>query len=82
MDWGRAKDILIVAFLALNLFLGFRLWTEMSRYPAATSQLLPEEIAATLITWRRPGLNSCRPHSRRPLPCPSCRCRFPLNPRR
>lgn len=28
MDWGRAKTILIVSFLCLNLFLGYQLWEE------------------------------------------------------
>ncbi|RUS48819.1 two-component system regulatory protein YycI [Cohnella sp. AR92] len=28
MDWGRAKSVLIIAFLLLNLVLGYQLWTE------------------------------------------------------
>jgi regulatory protein YycI of two-component signal transduction system YycFG len=28
MDWGRAKSVLILAFLMLNLLLGYQLWTE------------------------------------------------------
>jgi regulatory protein YycI of two-component signal transduction system YycFG len=28
MDWGRAKSVLIVAFLLLNVLLGYQLWTE------------------------------------------------------
>lgn len=28
MDWGRAKNVLILAFLMLNLLLGYQLWTE------------------------------------------------------
>ncbi|UJF33343.1 hypothetical protein [Paenibacillus hexagrammi] len=27
MDWSRAKTILIVTFLTLNMILGFQLWT-------------------------------------------------------
>ncbi|MCR8634849.1 two-component system regulatory protein YycI [Paenibacillus radicis (ex Xue et al. 2023)] len=30
MDWGRAKTILILSFLLLNLVLGFQLWTTRS----------------------------------------------------
>lgn len=28
MDWGRAKSILILSFLALNLILGYQLWSD------------------------------------------------------
>ncbi|MDO3409687.1 two-component system regulatory protein YycI [Saccharibacillus sp. CPCC 101409] len=28
MDWGRAKNVLIYAFLLLNLVLGYQLWTD------------------------------------------------------
>lgn len=28
MDWGRAKSVLIMAFLLLNILLGYQLWTE------------------------------------------------------
>lgn len=28
MDWGRAKNVLILAFLLLNMLLGYQLWTE------------------------------------------------------
>lgn len=29
MDWGRAKSVLIVAFLMLNIVLGYQLWLEL-----------------------------------------------------
>ncbi|MBO2944513.1 two-component system regulatory protein YycI [Paenibacillus sp. F411] len=29
MDWGRAKNVLIYAFLLLNLVLGYQLWMDM-----------------------------------------------------
>ncbi|WP_235075275.1 hypothetical protein [Paenibacillus alvei] len=29
MDWGRAKNILIYAFLLLNIVLGYQLWQEV-----------------------------------------------------
>ena len=47
MDWSRAKNILILAFLTLNLFLGYRLSQEISRYPVAagSGQVSTEEIA-------------------------------------
>ncbi len=83
MDWGRAKDILIVAFLALNLFLGFRLWTEMSRYPAATSQLLPEEIAATLDNLAAAGIELAVPIPREAPPLPLLQVQVsPLKPQK
>lgn len=49
MDWGRAKNILLIAFLSLNLFLGYRLHQELSRYPAAagTGQVSAEDLAKT-----------------------------------
>ncbi|PKM84022.1 MAG: hypothetical protein CVU88_00240, partial [Firmicutes bacterium HGW-Firmicutes-13] len=28
MDWSKAKSILIITFLALNIFLGYRIWRE------------------------------------------------------
>jgi len=70
MDWSRAKDILIVAFLSLNLFLGFRLWTEMSRYPAASSQVLPEEITAALENLAAAGIELAVPIPRDVPPLP------------
>ncbi|AOZ92892.1 two-component system regulatory protein YycI [Paenibacillus crassostreae] len=30
MDWGRAKNVLIYAFLLLNLVLGYQLWNDVS----------------------------------------------------
>jgi len=36
MDWGRAKSVLILAFLLLNVLLGYQLWTEW-RAQVATS---------------------------------------------
>lgn len=41
MDWSRAKTILIVVFLLLNLLLGYQLWVD--RYGFATSQPELEE---------------------------------------
>ncbi|CAM3952458.1 two-component system regulatory protein YycI [Cohnella lubricantis] len=29
MDWSRAKSVLIIAFLVLNIVLGYQLWTEL-----------------------------------------------------
>lgn len=29
MDWGRAKSVLIIAFLLLNVILGYQLWLDM-----------------------------------------------------
>ncbi|WJH36201.1 hypothetical protein N6H14_10245 [Paenibacillus sp. CC-CFT747] len=30
MDWGRAKTVLIISFLMLNVLLGFQLWNSRS----------------------------------------------------
>lgn len=53
MDWGRAKSVLIVAFLMLNVLLGYQLWTEWrsqvgssvdwTSLPVATRQVMQEK---------------------------------------
>jgi regulatory protein YycI of two-component signal transduction system YycFG len=50
MDWGRAKSVLIVAFLLLNLLLGYQLWLEW-RSQVGTSvdwTSLPPETRQTM----------------------------------
>ncbi|AZN38842.1 two-component system regulatory protein YycI [Paenibacillus albus] len=45
MDWGRAKSVLIFAFLLLNLVLGYQLWSNIReglRTSANVSDLSPE----------------------------------------
>ena len=53
MDWGRAKSVLIVAFLMLNILLGYQLWLEWrsqggssvdwTALPVATRQVMQEK---------------------------------------
>ncbi|WP_308636958.1 two-component system regulatory protein YycI [Paenibacillus silvisoli] len=48
MDWGRAKSVLIFAFLLLNLVLGYQLWSNIReglRTSANVSDLSPEAQA-------------------------------------
>ncbi|MBM7567906.1 two-component system regulatory protein YycI [Paenibacillus sacheonensis] len=45
MDWGRAKSVLIIAFLLLNLVLGYQLWSNIREglnSSADVSDLRPE----------------------------------------
>ncbi len=44
MDWGKAKTILIVSFLCLNLFLGYQLWEEQ-RIQGIEGQISQLQIA-------------------------------------
>ncbi|PLT47978.1 hypothetical protein B8V81_0110 [Paenibacillus pasadenensis] len=49
MDWGRAKSVLILAFLLLNLLLGYQLWGDVRErvQPSSNSaELSPETLAA------------------------------------
>ncbi|MGN7457171.1 two-component system regulatory protein YycI [Paenibacillus pasadenensis] len=49
MDWGRAKSVLILAFLLLNLLLGYQLWGDVRErvQPRSNSaELSPETLAA------------------------------------
>ncbi|GGN95078.1 two-component system regulatory protein YycI [Saccharibacillus kuerlensis] len=36
MDWGRAKNVLIYAFLLLNLVLGYQLWSDVREQQGAS----------------------------------------------
>lgn len=47
MEWSRAKNILIMAFLCLNLILGYRLWHVIAAYPVGTAQIPLEEVINT-----------------------------------
>jgi len=46
MEWGRAKTILILAFLMLNLLLGYQLWQSKFKLPDESSEieLIAEEV--------------------------------------
>jgi len=37
MDWGRAKSVLIVSFLVLNVLLGYQLWLNVRDQVIRTS---------------------------------------------
>ena len=49
MEWGRAKTILILAFLMLNLLLGYQLWLSKFKLPDDSSEieLIAEEVMST-----------------------------------
>jgi regulatory protein YycI of two-component signal transduction system YycFG len=50
MDWGRAKTILILSFLFLNMILGYQLWTGKSKQTelASDTTSLVEELNQVL----------------------------------
>jgi regulatory protein YycI of two-component signal transduction system YycFG len=50
MDWGRAKTILILSFLFLNMILGYQLWNGKSKSTELTSDtsVLMEELNQVL----------------------------------
>lgn len=50
MDWSRAKTILIVSFLCLNLFLGYQLWENQKQQSiqGQVSQIQMEELVKRL----------------------------------
>ncbi|MCD1261833.1 two-component system regulatory protein YycI [Paenibacillus athensensis] len=50
MDWGRAKTILILSFLFLNMILGYQLWTSKSKQTelAADTTGIVEELNRVL----------------------------------
>ncbi|SDS82841.1 Two-component signal transduction system YycFG, regulatory protein YycI [Paenibacillaceae bacterium GAS479] len=49
MDWGRAKSVLILAFLLLNLLLGYQLWSDVRERVQPSSnpaELSPDTLEA------------------------------------
>ncbi|NMO94221.1 two-component system regulatory protein YycI [Paenibacillus lemnae] len=48
MDWGRAKNVLIYAFLLLNLVLGYQLWMDLRDQAGAS----PDFTALSVATQR------------------------------
>lgn len=60
MDWGRAKMVLILSFLFLNLLLGYQMWvtrwnpgllnSDMTAFKEETKQLLTSKNIKVLIT--------------------------------
>lgn len=49
MDWSRAKTILIVVFLLLNLLLGYQLWSDRYGFPTVQPELTEEDRALEQI---------------------------------
>lgn len=48
MDWGRAKSVLIIAFLLLNVLLGYQLWSDIQERLNSNidlTELKPETLA-------------------------------------
>ena len=66
MDWNRAKDILIMAFLCLNLVLGSRLWQKTEVPSVAARQINQEEVAELEQRLREAGIEVV--HHSRDLP--------------
>ncbi|MNH92322.1 YycH protein [compost metagenome] len=52
MDWGRAKSILILSFLFLNIVLGFQLWDSKSKETELTldTSLITAELERALLS--------------------------------
>jgi len=57
MDWGRAKSVLIAAFLLLNLLLGYQLWLDVRERldTGADRAELPQE---TLLLMKQKGIRN------------------------
>ncbi|MFC5653166.1 two-component system regulatory protein YycI [Paenibacillus solisilvae] len=55
MDWGRAKSVLIFAFLLLNLMLGYQLWSNI-REGLSTSAGVNDLPAETLSLMNQKGI--------------------------
>lgn len=69
MDWSRAKSILILTFLGLNIFLGYRLWKET--YLLFPSRVVSvKEIAEAEGALSRVGLVLKAPVSRQVFTMP------------
>ena len=55
MDWGRAKSVLIFAFLLLNLVLGYQLWSNI-REGLSTSADVDDLPAETLLLMEQKNI--------------------------
>lgn len=62
MDWGRAKSVLIIAFLLLNILLGYQLWSDIQEQLNVNknSAELPAETVA-VMKQKRIELNANLP---------------------
>jgi len=70
LDWARAKRILIVAFLGVNLLLGYRLWTGPAAPGSSLYSVTPREVREVAAQLRERGvvLTAEIPRRARPLP--------------
>lgn len=55
MDWGRAKNVLIISFLVLNVLLGYQLWQDFRdrANPNVDLSVLPQD---TLVIMQEKGI--------------------------
>ncbi|HHY94063.1 MAG TPA: hypothetical protein GX513_03495 [Firmicutes bacterium] len=69
MDWPRAKNILIIAFLGINLLLGYRLWAGPGGPNASLYTITPQEVGEVSAQLRDRGVVlACEvPRRARPL---------------
>ncbi|MDI6894202.1 MAG: hypothetical protein QME70_06295 [Bacillota bacterium] len=56
MDWARAKNILIVAFLGVNLLLGYRLWTGPATASSSLYTVGAREVREVAAQLRERGV--------------------------
>lgn len=49
MDWGRAKTIMIVSFLLLNILLGYQQWSKRADYTTSTTDTADLEQETTKL---------------------------------
>lgn len=70
MDWTRAKNILIIAFLGVNLLLGYRLWAGPGTPHASLYGVTAQEVREVSVQLRERGivLAADIPRRARPLP--------------
>ncbi|WP_274365026.1 two-component system regulatory protein YycI [Paenibacillus thermotolerans] len=61
MDWSRAKTVLIISFLLLNMLLGFQLWSGKIGLDAYSEAGLRREEANRLLAAKRIEVNAAVP---------------------
>lgn len=70
MDWPRAKNILIIAFLGVNLLLGYRLWSGPGGPNSSLYRVTAQEVREVAAQLRDRGITLVGevPRWARPLP--------------
>ncbi len=70
MDWSRAKNVLILAFLSINLLLGYRLWAGPGGANASLYSVTRQEVLEVTAQLRDRGvvLVGRLPREARPAP--------------